>query len=62
MEPGINYLQKFTDELSGPVAAFKVARLSLPHKVDEMKPDAPAIDALKAFPFLDNVTVLDGLK
>ena len=63
VEPGINYFQtKCTDELSGTVAAFKAARLFLPHKVDQMKPDALAIDALKAFPFLDNVTVLDGLK
>ena len=44
------------------VAAFKAARLFLPHKVDQMKPDAPAIDSLKAFPFLDNPTVLDALK
>ena len=63
MEPGLNYFQKkFTDELSGTVAAFKAARLFLPHKVDEMKPDASAIDTLKALPFLDNITVLDGLK
>jgi hypothetical protein len=63
VEPGLNYFhKKFTDELSGTVAAFKAARLFLPHKVDEMKPDASAIDALRAFPFLDDITVLDGLK
>ena len=45
-----------TDELSGTVAAFKEARLFLPHKVDEMKPDASAIDTLIAFPFLDDVS------
>lgn len=61
--PGVNYFhQKFTNELAGTVAAFKAARLFLPHKVDEMKPDASAIDALKAFPFLDDNTLLDGLK
>ena len=63
VEPGLNYFQKkFTDELSGSVAAFKAARLFLPHKVDEMKPDATAVDALKAFPFLNTPAVLDGLK
>ena len=63
VEPGLNYFKKkFTDELSGTVAAFKAARLFLPHKVDEMKPDASAIDTLKAFPFLDNITVLNELK
>ena len=63
VEPGLNYFQKkFTDELSGSVTAFKAARLFLPHKVDEMKPDATAVDALKAFPFLNTPAVLDGLK
>ena len=63
MEPGLIYFQKkFTDELSGTVAAFKAARLFVPHKVDDMKPDASALDTLKAFPFLDNSTVLDALK
>ena len=63
VEPGLNYFQmKFHGELSGSVAAFKAARFFLPHKIDEMKPDSSAIDTLKAFPFLDNVTVLNGLK
>ena len=63
VEPGLSYYKKkFTDELSGTVAAFKAARLFVPHKINEMKPDASAIDALKAFPFLDNIAVLDGLK
>ena len=61
--PGLNYFKmKFNGELSGTVAAFKAARFFLPCKIHEMKPDASAIDDLKAFPFLDNVTVLNGLK
>ena len=35
-EGGLIYFQKFTNELSGSVAAFKAARPFLPHKVDEM--------------------------
>ena len=36
VEPGQKYFQnKFTNELSGTVAAFKGAQLFIPHKVDE---------------------------
>ena len=63
IDPGLTYFKtKFTDELSGSVAAFKAARLFVPHKVDELKPDVSAIDGLKAFPFLDDSSILDGLK
>ena len=34
----------------------------MPHKINEIKPDSSAIDELKAFPFLDIVTALNGLK
>ena len=44
------------------MAAFKAARLFIPHKVDELKPDVSAIDGLKAFLFLDDSSILDGLK
>ena len=44
------------------MAAFKAARLFVPHKVDELKPDVSTIDGLKAFPFLDDSSILDGLK
>ena len=50
---------KFTEELAGSVAAFKAARLFLPQKVDEMRPDISAVDA---FPFLDDTAVLHDLK
>ena len=56
--PGLTYFKtKFTDELSGSVAVFKTARLFVPHKIDELKPDVSAIDGLKAFPFLDETSI-----
>ena len=63
VQPGLDYYQdKFTGELSNVVAAFKAARLFLPGKVNEIKPDASVINSLKAFSFLDNSSILDGLK
>ena len=63
VKPGLSYYQdRFTGELSNVVAAFKAARLFLPGKVNEIKPNAAVIDTLKAFPFLDNSLILDGLK
>ena len=53
VQPGLDYfLTRFTEDLSSSVAAFKAARLCIPQKVTEMQPDADAIDALAAFPFL----------
>ena len=58
VEPGLKYFQtKFTEELKGTVAAFKAARLFLPHKIDEMKPDASEVDTLQAFPFFNTPLV-----
>ena len=63
VKPGLSYYQdRFTGALSNVVAAFKAGRLFLPGKVSEIKPDAAVIDTLKAFPFLDNSLILDGLK
>lgn len=62
IKPGLQYfLDKFTQELSGSVAAFKAARLFLPQKVVELKPDAAAVDSLQAFPFL-KASILVNLK
>ena len=58
-QASITSRKKFTEELAGSVAAFKAARLCLPQKVDEMRPDISAVDA---FPFLDYTAVLHGLK
>ena len=63
VEPDLKYYQdRFTGELSCVVGAFKAARLFLPQKVDEMKPDASMVDTLKAFPFLNTSLILDSLK
>ena len=42
--------------------AFKAARLFVPHKIEEMKPNPSDVDSLKAFPFLNNPSLLDSLK
>lgn len=44
------------------MAAFKAARLFLPLKVVEMKPDATVADILQAFTYLDKSTFLVILK
>ena len=63
VEPGLAYYQKkFSEDLKDSLAAFEAARLFLPSKIIELKPDLSAVDKLKAFPFLNNKTVLDGLK
>ena len=43
------------------MAAFKAARLFLPQKVVELKPDAAAVHSLQAFPFL-KASILVNLK
>ena len=58
VRPGLQYfLTKFSEELSGSVAAFKAARLFDPQKVVGLKPDAAAVDSLQAFPFLKSPTL-----
>ena len=42
--------------------AFKAAQLFVPHKVIRIRPDANAIDLLKAFPFLNFSAIIAGLK
>ena len=64
VSPGLEYYMyttKFTEDLSESVAAFKAARLFVPQKLLDLKPDASAIDALAAFPFL-NTSILNSLK
>ena len=55
-------LDKFSQELSGSVVAFKASQLCLSQKVVELKPTAAAVDSLQAFPFLNKATVLGWLK
>ena len=52
IKPGLQYfLDKFSQELRGSVAAFKAARLFLPEKVVELNPNAGTVDSVQAFPF-----------
>ena len=63
VQPGLDYfLARFNQDLSESVAAFKAARLCIPQKITEMQPDANAIDALSAFPFLNDTSTLSNLK
>ena len=63
VKPGLQYfLNKFSEELRSSVAAFKAARLFLPQKVVELKPDVAAVDSLQAFPFLNKASILINLK
>ena len=63
IDNGLKYFnQKFTEELSGSVKAFKAARLFVPHKLDELKPAPIDVDDLSAFPFLNEASLLDQLK
>ena len=63
INPDLQYfLDKFLQELSGSVAAFKVVRLFLPQKVIELKPGAAGVDSLQAFPFLNTASILANLK
>lgn len=63
VRPGLQYFKdKFSEEMRGSVEAFKAARLFLPQKVVELRPDVVAVDSLKAFPFLNKPAVLFNLK
>jgi len=62
VQPGLDYfLDRFRD-LRSSVTAFKATRLFVPQKITEMQPDASAIDALTAFPFLADATTVHHLK
>ena len=55
IQPVYDYFhQKFYLELRPVVDAFKSARLFLPTKVNDLKPDVSTVDTLRAFKFLDN--------
>ena len=44
------------------IDAFKSARLFIPTKVNNIKPDTSSVDTLRAFKFLDNDQTLQDLK
>ena len=60
---GLEYFQaKFSNELSVSLSAFKAARLFVPVKLKEMKPDITIVNSLMNFTFLNNQSILDSLK
>ena len=61
--PGLDYyITNFGNDLNESVSTFKAAQLFLPRKVTETLPTAASVDELKAFPFLDDPTILTNLK
>ena len=63
IQPGLQYFQaKFSNELSVSLSAFKAARLFVPAKLKEMKPDITMVNSLMNFTFLNNQKILDSLK
>ena len=63
VQPGLNYFNKiFDSNLKDVLLAFKAARYFSPQQLKDIQPDAEAINSVKAFPFLDSQTVLNGLK
>ncbi len=61
--PAFTYFKsKFENDLKHAVLAFKAAWYFSPPKVNEIKPTAADIDSLRAIPFLDSTSMIDGLK
>ena len=61
--PAYTYFRdKFENDLKPIVDAFKAARFFNPSKMNELKPTAANIDALKSFPFLNSEQVISDLK
>ena len=63
LKPGIDYfMQRFGNDVTSPLSAFKAARLYSPFKVSEMKPVAADVDAMCNFPFLNEPPINTSLK
>ena len=63
VEPAITwFLRKFNVDLYDVVVAFKAARLFCPVRIQWLKPTNALVESLRAFPFLDSDTTIDGLK
>ena len=58
----IHFKAKFPNELSASLSAFKAARLFVPAKLKEMKPDISIVNTLRHFTFLNSQSILDDLK
>ena len=62
-EPAMTwFLIKFKVDLYDVVVAFKAARLFCPVRIQWLKPTNALVESLRAFPFLDSDTTIDGLK
>ena len=63
VEPAITwFLRKFNVDLYDVVVVFKAARLFCPVRIQWLKPTNALVESLRAFPFLDSDTTIDGLK
>jgi len=63
VQPGLDYFnQMFDSNLKDTLMAFKATRYFSPLWLKDIQPDVQALDSVKAFPFLDSQTILDGLK
>ena len=63
VEPAITwFLRKFNVDLYDVVVAFKAFRLFCPVRIQWLKPTNALVESLRAFPFLDSDTTIDGLK
>ncbi len=63
VKPGHDYFEsKFQGDLKPAVQLFKAARYFDSCKAVELKPTCCDLDALRAFPCLDEDTIIDGLK
>ena len=56
------FLRKFNVDLYDVVVAFKAFRLFCPVRIQWLKPTNALVESLRAFPFLDSDTTIDGLK
>ncbi len=63
VQPGINYFKsKFGDDTKPPLSQFKAMRYFSPARIHELQPLASDIDSLSAIPFLNDSSVIAGLK
>ena len=57
--PGLQYFKAmFSNELSASLSAFKAARLFVPAKLKETKPDISIVNTLQHFTFLNSQSIL----
>lgn len=63
VRPGVDFfVQKFNVQFYRAVRAFKAARYACPQKVQQLKPTAVDVNALREFPFLDSDATIGALQ